>query len=223
MLLSSVETNISSFQMTRYLHDEECSSPLAGTDAGNGDSVVGTSSRPHSSTSAELETGMSTFTVQPQIVQQPVPTRTKEIRCASFPSDNRLILQLKGSNKSRTLSNFVADIKAREYIRRFPTSHQKRVHTSCVNWQRLFSRKLEAVVLPLCLHKPPRVRIIMNHIELYTCAPFSLVYMLSGFIIASLLIGLVAPIRVTCPGSLGKRWKSEHRLFRFLLKVGKDI
>lgn len=66
--------------MTRYLHDEECSSPLAGTDVGNGDSVVGTSSRPHSSTSAELETGMNTLTVQPQIVQQPVPTRTKETR-----------------------------------------------------------------------------------------------------------------------------------------------
>ncbi|XP_034174231.1 zinc finger SWIM domain-containing dorado isoform X1 [Osmia lignaria lignaria] len=76
-------------EMARYLHDEECSSPLAGTDAGNGDSVVGTSSRPHSSTSAELETGMSALTVQPQIVQQPVPTRTKETRYKSkrvYPS-----------------------------------------------------------------------------------------------------------------------------------------
>uniref|UniRef100_V9IFT2 Uncharacterized protein n=1 Tax=Apis cerana TaxID=7461 RepID=V9IFT2_APICE len=91
-------------EMTRYLHDEECSSPLAGTDAGNGDSVVGTSSRPHSSTSAELETGMNTLTVQPQIVQQPVPTRTKETR-----------------------------YKAREYIHQFPINHQKQVHTLCAS------------------------------------------------------------------------------------------
>lgn len=76
-------------EMVRYLHDEECSSPLAGTDVGNSDSIVGTSSRPHSSTSAELETGMSALTVQPQIVQQPVPTRTKETRYKSkriYPS-----------------------------------------------------------------------------------------------------------------------------------------
>lgn len=70
--------------MTRYLHDEECSSPLAGMDAGNGDSVVGTSSRPHSSTSAELETGMSALTVQTQIVQQPVPARAKETRSVNI-------------------------------------------------------------------------------------------------------------------------------------------
>lgn len=68
------------FQMVSYLHDKECSSPLIGTDAGNGENVIGNSSRPHSSTSAELETGMSAFTVQPQIVQQTVPTRTKETR-----------------------------------------------------------------------------------------------------------------------------------------------
>ncbi|CAK9795279.1 Zinc finger SWIM domain-containing protein 8 homolog [Anthophora quadrimaculata] len=75
-------------EMARYLHDEECSSPLAGMDAGNGDSVVGNSSRPHSSTSAELEC-MSALTVQPQIVQQPVPARTKETRYKSkrmYPS-----------------------------------------------------------------------------------------------------------------------------------------
>lgn len=70
--------------MTRYLHDEECSSPLAGMDAGNGGSVVGTSSRPHSSTSAELETGMSALTVQTQIVQQPVPARSKETRSVNI-------------------------------------------------------------------------------------------------------------------------------------------
>nr|XP_031845470.1 zinc finger SWIM domain-containing protein 8 isoform X2 [Nomia melanderi] len=67
-------------EMVSYLHDEECSSPLTGTDAGNGENVISNSSRPHSSTSAELETGMSAFTVQPQIVQQTVPTRTKETR-----------------------------------------------------------------------------------------------------------------------------------------------
>ncbi|XP_076629191.1 zinc finger SWIM domain-containing dorado, partial [Colletes latitarsis] len=74
-------------EIVRY--DDECFSPLAGTDIGNGDSVVGTSSRPHSSTSAELETSMSALTVQPQIVQQPVSTRTKETRYKSkrmYPS-----------------------------------------------------------------------------------------------------------------------------------------
>ncbi|XP_015439816.1 PREDICTED: zinc finger SWIM domain-containing protein 8 [Dufourea novaeangliae] len=76
-------------EMVRYHHDEECSSPLVGTDVGNGDSVVGTSSRPHSSTSAELKTGMSALTVPPPIVQQTVPTRTKETRYKSkrvYPS-----------------------------------------------------------------------------------------------------------------------------------------
>lgn len=67
--------------MTRCVHDEECSSPLTGVDnGGNGDNTVGASSRPHSSTSAELESGMSALTIQPQIVQPPVPIRTKETR-----------------------------------------------------------------------------------------------------------------------------------------------
>lgn len=58
-----------------------CSSPLAGTDvSGSNDGIAGTSSRPHSSTSAELETGMSALTVQPQPTQPPVSTRTKETR-----------------------------------------------------------------------------------------------------------------------------------------------
>jgi len=61
------------------VHDEECSSSLAGTD--NGDNIVGTSSRPHSSTSAELESSMNALTLQPPIVQPPVPIRTKETRC----------------------------------------------------------------------------------------------------------------------------------------------
>lgn len=66
--------------MTRCVHDEECSSPLTGADnSGNGDNIVGASSRPHSSTSAEIESGMSALTV-PQIVQPPVPIRTKETR-----------------------------------------------------------------------------------------------------------------------------------------------
>lgn len=67
--------------MSRCVHDEERSSPLTGTDnGGNGDNIVGGSSRPHSSTSAELESGMSALTVQPQIVQPSVPIRTKETR-----------------------------------------------------------------------------------------------------------------------------------------------
>lgn len=67
--------------MSRCVHDDECSSPLAGTDnGGNADNIVGGSSRPHSSTSAELESGMSALTVQPQIVQPSVPIRTKETR-----------------------------------------------------------------------------------------------------------------------------------------------
>lgn len=67
--------------MARFVHDEERSSPLAGTD-NNGEnlSLVGANSRPHSSTSAELEGGMSALTIQPQIVQPPVPIRTKEAR-----------------------------------------------------------------------------------------------------------------------------------------------
>ncbi|KMQ94255.1 zinc finger swim domain-containing protein [Lasius niger] len=77
-------------EMARFVHDEERSSPLNGTDnGGNGDNIVGTSSRPHSSTSAELESGISALTIQPQIVQPPVPIRTKETRYKSkrlYPS-----------------------------------------------------------------------------------------------------------------------------------------
>ncbi|XP_032671069.1 zinc finger SWIM domain-containing protein 8 isoform X2 [Odontomachus brunneus] len=66
-------------EMSRCVHDDERSSPLAGTDnGGNADNIVGGSSRPHSSTSAELESGMSALTIQPQIVQPSVPIRTKE-------------------------------------------------------------------------------------------------------------------------------------------------
>lgn len=64
--------------MARFAHDEERSSPLAGTDGG--ENIIGANSRPHSSTSAELESGMSALTIQPQIVQPPVPIRTKETR-----------------------------------------------------------------------------------------------------------------------------------------------
>lgn len=67
--------------MARFVHDEERSSPLGTDNGGNGDNIVGTSSRPHSSTSAELENGISTLTIQPPIVQPPVPIRTKETRC----------------------------------------------------------------------------------------------------------------------------------------------
>lgn len=65
--------------MARFVHDEERSSPLAGTDNG-GENIIGPNSRPHSSTSAELESGINALTVQPQIVQPPVPIRTKETR-----------------------------------------------------------------------------------------------------------------------------------------------
>lgn len=68
--------------MARFIHDEECSSSLAGTDnGGNCDNIIGASSRPHSSTSAELENSISALTIQPQIVQPSVPIRTKETRC----------------------------------------------------------------------------------------------------------------------------------------------
>jgi len=68
--------------MARFIHDEECSSSLTGTDnGGNCDNLIGASSRPHSSTSAELENSISALTIQPQIVQPSVPIRTKETRC----------------------------------------------------------------------------------------------------------------------------------------------
>ncbi|XP_023288160.1 zinc finger SWIM domain-containing protein 8 isoform X2 [Orussus abietinus] len=76
-------------QLAGLRREEACSSPLTGTEAGNGDNVVGVSSRPHSSTSAELENGMNTLTIQPQPAQPPVPTRTKETRYKSkrmYPS-----------------------------------------------------------------------------------------------------------------------------------------
>ncbi|XP_024943377.1 zinc finger SWIM domain-containing protein 8 isoform X1 [Cephus cinctus] len=77
-------------QLAGFRREKACSSPLTGTEAGgNGDSVAGASSRPHSSTSAELENGINALTVQPQPAQQPVPTRTKETRYKSkrvYPS-----------------------------------------------------------------------------------------------------------------------------------------
>lgn len=76
------ETNVKFVvQLAGFRRAKACSSPLVGTDAGgNCDSGAGTSSRPHSSTSAELESGISTLTVQPQPTQPPVSTRTKETR-----------------------------------------------------------------------------------------------------------------------------------------------
>jgi len=65
--------------MARFVHDEERSSPLAGTD-NSGENIIGANSRPHSSTSAELEGGINALSVQSQIVQPPVPIRTKETR-----------------------------------------------------------------------------------------------------------------------------------------------
>ncbi|XP_014298528.2 zinc finger SWIM domain-containing protein 8 homolog [Microplitis demolitor] len=68
-------------QLASFRRAKVCSSPLTGTDvSGSGDGIAGTSSRPHSSTSAELEAGMSALTVQPQTSQPPVSTRTKETR-----------------------------------------------------------------------------------------------------------------------------------------------
>ncbi|XP_012251100.2 zinc finger SWIM domain-containing protein 8 homolog isoform X2 [Athalia rosae] len=68
-------------QMTAFRCEEARASPLAGVEtSGNGDGTLGTNSRPHSSTSAELESGMNTLTLQPQTAQQQVPTRTKETR-----------------------------------------------------------------------------------------------------------------------------------------------
>ncbi|EGI60930.1 Zinc finger SWIM domain-containing protein [Acromyrmex echinatior] len=75
-------------EMTRFVHDEERSSPLAGTDNG-GENIIGANSRPHSSTSAELDGGINALPIQPQIVQLPVPIRTKETRYKSkrlYPS-----------------------------------------------------------------------------------------------------------------------------------------
>jgi hypothetical protein len=61
-----------------------CSSPLIGNDANCNDGIIGSSSRPHSSTSAELESGMNTITIQPQPTQPPVSTRTKEPRSIRY-------------------------------------------------------------------------------------------------------------------------------------------
>jgi len=76
--------------MARFVHDEERSSPLAGTD-NSGENIIGANSRPHSSTSAELEGGITALSVQPQIVQPPVPIRTKETRCVFMKVYNNMI------------------------------------------------------------------------------------------------------------------------------------
>lgn len=58
-----------------------CSPPGLGAEPqGSGEGVGGVNSRPHSSTSAELDTSMSALTVQPQPTQQQVLTRGKENR-----------------------------------------------------------------------------------------------------------------------------------------------
>ncbi|XP_043461539.1 zinc finger SWIM domain-containing protein 8 homolog isoform X1 [Leptopilina heterotoma] len=68
-------------QLADFRREKSCSSPLTGAEANNStDGIAGTSSRPHSSTSAELEAGISAMTVQPQTPQQPLPSRTKEPR-----------------------------------------------------------------------------------------------------------------------------------------------
>lgn len=82
-------------QLANFRRAKACSSPLAGGVDSNviGDGIAGTSSRPHSSTSAELETGMSALTVQPQPTQPPVSTRTKETRLGR-QEKNEIILKL---------------------------------------------------------------------------------------------------------------------------------
>ncbi|XP_043499064.1 zinc finger SWIM domain-containing protein 8 homolog isoform X7 [Polistes fuscatus] len=78
-------------EMTNHLREDECLSPLTGTDVGNGDNAISNGSRPHSSTSAELESSMNALTLQPPLVQT-VPTRNKETRykskriCPSIPN-----------------------------------------------------------------------------------------------------------------------------------------
>lgn len=61
-----------------FRRDKTCSSPLTGEASNSGEGAVGTSSRPHSSISAEMEAGMSAMTVQPQPMLQTVSTRSKE-------------------------------------------------------------------------------------------------------------------------------------------------
>lgn len=61
-----------------FRRDKTCSSPLTGEASSSNEGAVGASSRPHSSTSAELEAGMSAMSVQPQPVQQNVSMRSKE-------------------------------------------------------------------------------------------------------------------------------------------------
>ncbi|XP_032453263.1 zinc finger SWIM domain-containing protein 8 isoform X6 [Nasonia vitripennis] len=66
-------------QLSGLRREKTCLSPLTGPEAsGANECMVGVNSRPHSSTSAELETGMSALSVQPQPAQQSVPNRTKE-------------------------------------------------------------------------------------------------------------------------------------------------
>lgn len=120
--------------MARFVHDEERSSPLAGTDNG-GENIIGANSRPHSSTSAELEGGMSALTIQPQIVQPPVPIRTKEARCVFMEIPNMIHIYY---NMIYCASIYICcfnrlGIRAKGYIRLFPINRQKQARTSCVN------------------------------------------------------------------------------------------
>lgn len=67
--------------MAGFRCEEARASPLAGVEStGNGDGALGANSRPHSSTSAELENGMNTLTLQPQTAQQQALARNKETR-----------------------------------------------------------------------------------------------------------------------------------------------
>jgi len=115
--------------MARFVHDEERSSPLAGTDNGS-ENIIGANSRPHSSTSAELEGGISALNIQPQIVQPPVPIRTKETRCVFIEI---YVMILYYSSISICCFFFNLDIRAKGYIRLFPINHQRQAHTLCAN------------------------------------------------------------------------------------------
>jgi len=100
------------------------------------------------------------------------------------------------------LSNvsFVSDIRVREYIHLFLINRRKRAHTSCVNYRKPFCWRLVATVQLRCSLSHPPVRITMVRIERFTCAPFSLVYTLSAFTIASVQIGSVGRIQAMYRG-----------------------
>uniref|UniRef100_A0ABD2X903 SWIM-type domain-containing protein n=1 Tax=Trichogramma kaykai TaxID=54128 RepID=A0ABD2X903_9HYME len=67
-------------QLMYFRRDRTCSSPQTHDSSGaaNSENALGLNSRPHSSTSAELESGMSGLTIQPTATAQTVNTRAKE-------------------------------------------------------------------------------------------------------------------------------------------------